>query len=97
RPSAIPRLRKRHESSKRCWLTTPSTMPRARGLDHLARGRDIRRDRLLHLNVLAGFGARLQRLQPKIRKGADVHVVHRGVRADVPVIGEKLAAMLGRK
>ena len=63
----------------------------ARGLHHLPRGRQVRRNRLLHLHVLAGLRADRDRLHAEIRKRADIHVVHFRVPADLFVSGDELA------
>ena len=69
----------------------------ARRVDHLPRGVECRRHRLLHLNMLAATPRMLRRLEPEVRQRADVDVVDRGMTADVFVAGADLAAMFGRE
>ena len=66
----------------------------ARRLHHLARGLQVRRNRLLHLHVLPGLGADRDRLHAEIRKRADVHVVHLRVAAHLFVSGDEFGAVL---
>src|SRR5579883_1903704 len=67
------------------------------GLDHLPRGFEVGRDRLLHLHVLAGFGADCDGLKAEVREGADVDVVHLGVAADLLEGADEFAAVLIRE
>ena len=69
----------------------------ARGLDHLARGFEVGRDRLLHLDVLLGFRADLDRLQAEVRERADIDVVDLGVAADFLVGAERTQPPLARR
>ena len=47
----------------------------ARGFNHLAGGFKIGRNRLLDLDMFAGFGANAYRLKPEIRECADIDVI----------------------
>src|SRR5579883_2860043 len=67
------------------------------GLDHLPRGFEVGRDRLLHLHVLAGLGADCDGLKAEVREGADVDVVHLGVAADLLEGADEFAAVLIRE
>jgi hypothetical protein len=62
--------------------------------DHLLGGLQIHRDGFLHLNVLPVRGADLQRLEPKIRKCADVDIVDVRVYAQFFVCRNELATVL---
>ena len=86
------------ESSKRCWLTTPSTMPAWRAVSIMRRAvATLGGNGLLHLDVLAGLGADLERLQAEIREGADIHEVHLRVAADLLVRADEFGAVLSRE
>jgi hypothetical protein len=65
----------------------------ARGFDHAARGFQIGRHGLLHLDVLLRLGATLHRLQAEFGEGANIHVIDARVPAQVLVIGNELAAV----
>jgi hypothetical protein len=78
-------LRKMLESSKRCWLTTPSRMP--------PRRREIGGDGFLDLNMFTGLGANLQRLQAEIGERAEIDIVDIGVAADLFISGDEGGAV----
>ena len=69
----------------------------ARRFHHLARGPQICRDRLLHLDMLARLRANLQRLHAKIGKRADIHVVDPRVPANCLIRFHELRAVLPRE
>jgi peptidyl-prolyl cis-trans isomerase SurA len=66
-------------------------------LDHPARGGEVGGDGLLHLDMLAGFGADEEGLEAEIREGADIDVIDVGVAADFLEGGDENATMKGGK
>ena len=82
------------ESSKRCWLTTPSWMPAlVSDFDHAPRHVEIGRHRLLHLDVLLGCGATLHRFQAEFGEGAHIDVIDTRMPAQFLEIGDEFASV----
>src|SRR5262249_8943253 len=66
-----------------------------RSLDHFPGRLDIRRNRLLHLDVLFRFGADLERLKAEIGEGADVDIIDFGMAAHFLICLHELRPVLG--
>ena len=71
-------------------------MPPARAVSIICRAVvQVGRDGLLHLHVLARSAAQISmRLQAEIGEGADIHVIHVRMAADLFVGGHEFAAVL---
>lgn len=65
----------------------------AGGLDHLPGGFQVRRDGLLHLDMLAGLGGEPDRLEPEVGKCANINEIHFRMAADFFAGADELNAV----